>query len=167
MSVQIGIATNHAVLYTGDGGWTGLDQDVAAALATRGIPVVAMSSLKYFWHARTPEEAARDLDRIVQAYGERWKKSRVLLIGYSFGADVMPFLYNRLPQATRERVRSVSLLGLSTTASFEFHLSDWIPGGSGDGLATVPEIAAMGRGAHGSPGIGRVDDRQCPGHGGL
>ena len=136
-----------AVLYTGDGGWTGLDQDVAAALATRGIPVVAMSSLKYFWHARTPEEAARDLDRIVQAYGERWKKSRVLLIGYSFGADVMPFLYNRLPQATRERVRSVSLLGLSTTASFEFHLSDWIPGGSGDGLATVPEIAAMGRGA--------------------
>jgi type IV secretory pathway VirJ component len=135
-----------AVLLTGDGGWTGLDQDVAAALAARGIPVVAVSSLKYFWHARTPDEAARDLDRIVRAYGERWQRSRVLLIGYSFGADVMPFLYNRLPRETRARVQSISLLGLSTTASFEFHLSDWIPGSDSDGRPTVPEIAAIGGG---------------------
>jgi type IV secretory pathway VirJ component len=136
-----------AVLLTGDGGWTGLDQEVAGALAARGIPVVAMSSLKYFWHARTPDEATRDLDRIVRAYGERWKRSQVLLIGYSFGADVLPFLYNRLPQEIRERVQSISLLGLSGTASFEFHLSDWIPGSAGDGRLTVPEIAAMGSGA--------------------
>ncbi len=133
-----------AVLLTGDGGWTGLDQDVAAALAARGIPVVAMSSLKYFWHARTPDEAARDLDRIVRAYGERWQRSAVLLIGYSFGADVLPFLYNRLPRETRARVQSISLLGLSATASFEFHLSDWIPGSDGEGRPTVPEIAAIG-----------------------
>lgn len=136
-----------AVLLTGDGGWTGLDQDVAAALAARGVPVVAMSSLKYFWHARTPEGAARDLDRIVRAYGERWHRSEVLLIGYSFGADVMPFLYNRLPPDTRARVRSISLLGLGDTASFEFHLSDWIPGASSGGLPTAPEVAAIGPGA--------------------
>ncbi|MGE0582893.1 MAG: AcvB/VirJ family lysyl-phosphatidylglycerol hydrolase [Steroidobacteraceae bacterium] len=136
-----------AVLLTGDGGWTGLDQDVAAALAARGIPVVAMSSLKYFWHARTPGEAAADLDRIVRAYGERWQRAKVLLIGYSFGADVMPFLYNRLPRETRERVQTVSLLGLSSSASFEFHLSSWIPGADGGGLPTVPEVAAMGAAA--------------------
>ncbi len=136
-----------AVLLTGDGGWTGLDQDVAGSLAARGIPVVALNSLKYYWHARTPEEAARDLDQIVRAYGERWKRNRVLLIGYSFGADVLPFLYNRLPQEMRERVRSISLLGLSDTATFEFHLSDWIPGSGGAGRPTVPEIAALGAGA--------------------
>jgi type IV secretory pathway VirJ component len=143
-AVSAGDRQRFAVLLTGDGGWTGLDQDVAGALAARGIPVVAMSSLKYYWHARTPEEAARDLDRIVRAYGERWQRSEVLLIGYSFGADVMPFLYNRLPAPTRARVRTVNLLGLSSTASFEFHLSDWITGGNGDGLPTVPEIAKMG-----------------------
>ena len=136
-----------AVLLTGDGGWTGLDQEVAGALAARGIPVVAMSSLKYFWHARTPGDTARDLDRIVRAYGERWQRSEVLLIGYSFGADVLPFIYNRLTLETRGRVQSISLLGLSATASFEFHLSDWIPGSDGDGLHTVPEIAAMGSSA--------------------
>lgn len=137
-----------AVLLTGDGGWTGLDQDVATALAAHGIPVVAMSSLKYFWRARTPGEAAADLDRIVRAYGERWNRSEVLLIGYSFGADVLPFLYNRLPPETRERVQSVSLLGLGGSASFEFHLADWIPGSEGEGLPTVPEVAAMGAAAH-------------------
>ncbi|MCC7461987.1 MAG: virulence factor family protein [Gammaproteobacteria bacterium] len=136
-----------AVLLTGDGGWAGLDQEVAAALAARGIPVVAINSLKYYWHAHTPEEAARDLDRVVRTYGERWRRERVLLIGYSFGADVLPFLYNRLPPDTRRLVQSISLLGLSSTASFEIHLSEWIPGSRQDGPPTVPEIAAMGNGA--------------------
>lgn len=131
-----------AVLLTGDGGWTGLDQDVAAALAARGIPVVALNSLKYFWHARTPDEAAHDLARIVQAYGARWRRHDVLLIGYSFGADVLPFLYRRLPVQVRDRVRSLSLLGLSDHATFEFHLSDWIPG-RGSGYPTIPEVEAL------------------------
>ncbi|MBV6418345.1 MAG: hypothetical protein CMLOHMNK_03163 [Steroidobacteraceae bacterium] len=135
-----------AVLLTGDGGWAGLDQDVSAALAARGIPVVALNSLKYFWHARTPDEAARDLLHIVQVYGAKWARHDVLLIGYSFGADVLPFLYRRLPAEVQDRVRSISLLGLSDNATFEFHLSDWIPGNSGDGYPTVPEIAAL-RGA--------------------
>lgn len=133
-----------AVLLTGDGGWTGLDQDVSAALAARGIPVVALNSLKYFWHARTPEDAAHDLARIVQHYSAKWGRSKVLLIGYSFGADVLPFLYRRLPPDVRTRVRSISLLGLADTASFEFHLSDWIPGSGGEGRPTVPEIEALG-----------------------
>jgi type IV secretory pathway VirJ component len=132
-----------AVLLTGDGGWTGLDQDVSHALAARGIPVVALSSLKYFWHARTPEGAAHDLERIVNRYAAQWDRRRVLLIGYSFGADVLPFLYNRLSPTVRKTVQSISLLGLSDTATFEFHLSNWIAGSSGNGLPTVPEIAAI------------------------
>ncbi|RNF27906.1 hypothetical protein NM04_26050, partial [Massilia aurea] len=70
-----------AVLLSGDGGWAGLDQDVAAALAARGIPVVGFDSLRYFWRARTPETAARDLARVVRGYGAAWRRPRVLLIG--------------------------------------------------------------------------------------
>ncbi|TXF99572.1 hypothetical protein FVD38_12180 [Massilia arenae] len=58
-----------AVLLSGDGGWAGLDQDVAAALAARGVPVVGFDSLRYFWRARTPQAAARDLARVVRGYG--------------------------------------------------------------------------------------------------
>jgi type IV secretory pathway VirJ component len=133
-----------AVLLTGDGGWAGIDQDVAAALAARGVPVVGLNTLKYFWQGRTPEQAARDLERIVRRYGAAWQRPKVLLIGYSFGADVLPFLYTRLPAQLRATVRTVSLLGLSDSASFEFHVADWIPGAEGDGRPTLPEIGRMG-----------------------
>ncbi len=134
------LADSFAVLLTGDGGWAGLDQDVAAALAARGVPVVGLNTLKYFWSARTPEAAAADLERIIRRFGAAWRRPRVLLVGYSFGADVLPFLYTRLPAEVRASVRTVSLLGLSDSASFEFHVSDWIPGAGADGRPTVPEI---------------------------
>jgi type IV secretory pathway VirJ component len=133
-----------AVLLTGDGGWAGLDQDVSAALAAQGIPVVALNSLKYFWQARDPDAAALDLGRILERYRQAWHRDRVLLVGYSFGADVLPFLYRRLAPALRARVDSVTLLAPARTADFEFHLSDWIPGAGGGGRETVPEIDRMG-----------------------
>ena len=137
----------YAVLLTGDGGWAGLDRDVAAALAARGIPVVGLNTLKYFWHARSPEAAARDLERVIRRYGAVWRRSQVLLIGYSFGADVLPFLYTRLPADVQAAVRTVNLLGLSEAATFEFHVSDWIPRSSGRGRPVPPEIARMGTAA--------------------
>ena len=136
-------ADEFAVILTGDGGWAGLDQDVAGALAARGVPVVGLSTLKYFWTARTPEVAAADLARIIERYSVAWKRPKALLIGYSFGADVLPFLYTRLPTEQRESVRSVNLLGLSDTATFEFHVADWIPGSDGAGRPTAPEVARM------------------------
>jgi len=132
-----------AVLLTGDGGWAGIDQDVAAALAAHGIPVIGLDTLKYFWHERTPETAAADLERIVQRYAIEWQRRQVLLVGYSFGADVLPFLYTRLAADVRRQVRTVNLLGLSDTAAFEFHVSDWVPGAGGAGRPTAPEIRRM------------------------
>jgi type IV secretory pathway VirJ component len=132
-----------AVLLTGDGGWAGLDQDVAGGLAERGVPVVALNSLKYFWKARDPDGAAHDLERVIRAYGARWGRREVLLIGYSSGADVLPFLYDRLEADMRHDVRGVALLGLGANASFEFHVGEWIPGRGAHGPATVPEIRRM------------------------
>ncbi len=86
-----------AVLLSGDGGWAGIDKDVANSLAERGIPVVGWDTLRYFWTARTPEGLARDLDRTLDYYVTAWDRPRALLIGYSQGADVLPFAVNRLP----------------------------------------------------------------------
>ena len=44
-----------ALLITGDGGWAQLDKEVSAALEARGVPVVGLNSLKYFWGERTKE----------------------------------------------------------------------------------------------------------------
>ncbi|MCE3004637.1 MAG: virulence factor family protein [Xanthomonadaceae bacterium] len=135
-----------AILVTGDGGWAGLDQDVAAALAARGVPVVALNSLKYFWTARTPQGTADDLGRIARHYLAAWGRRRLLLVGYSQGADVLPFAINRLDPALRGRIAGAALLGLGERASFAFHVSHWLEDPA-DGEPTAPEVlraAAVG-----------------------
>ncbi|WP_394000572.1 virulence factor family protein [Luteimonas sp. WGS1318] len=129
-----------AVLLSGDGGWAGLDAEVADALAARGIPVVGFDSLRYFWSARTPDGLARDLDRVIRTYARRWQRSQVLLVGYSQGADVLPFAVNRLPPSTRATVAHTVLIGLGTRASFEFHVGNWLSAGRDDALPIAPEI---------------------------
>jgi type IV secretory pathway VirJ component len=131
-----------AIIMSGDGGWAGLDQDVAAALSAKGIPVVGLDSLRYYWTARTPDGLAADTDRIVRYYLAHFGKRRVLLIGYSQGADVLPFAVNRLPAATRALVALVAVMGMSEHALFEFHVSSWISD-SDSGPATLPEISRI------------------------
>jgi type IV secretory pathway VirJ component len=132
-----------ALLLTGDGGWADIDKSLAAALAAKGIPVVGWSSLDYYWTPRTPEGAAADLARVIEHYAATWRLPRVFLAGYSFGADVLPFLTNRLPETVRGRVAGVTLLGPSETAAFEFHVSSWIGGGGDPRHRTVPEVGRL------------------------
>jgi type IV secretory pathway VirJ component len=132
-----------ALLLTGDGGWAGLDQELAARLAASGVPTVGLNSLKYFWTQRTPEEAAKDVSRVIRHYLAAWNKKRVLLVGYSFGADVLPFVVNRLPADLKSQVATLSLLGLDSNASFEVSVADWI-GGDDAGQPTRPELANLG-----------------------
>jgi type IV secretory pathway VirJ component len=125
-------AGRFAILLSGDGGWAGISQGIAAALARGGIPVAGFDSLRYFWTARTPQRVADDLDRLIRYYAAHWQRDDVLLIGYSQGADVLPFALNRLPAATpRARGGRRTLLALGQKASFEFHVANWI-GPSGD-----------------------------------
>lgn len=131
-----------AVLVSGDGGWAGLDKEVAAGLAARGIPVVGVDSLRYFWQARTPDGFAADLDRLLRFYAQHWGKRRALVVGYSQGADVLPFALSRLSAAARALVERAVLLAPSEKASFEFHLTNWLGANSGD-FAVKPEIERL------------------------
>jgi type IV secretory pathway VirJ component len=117
-----------AVLYTGDGGYGVTDRGVARSLADHGIPVVAVNSLHYFWKRRTPEGATADLRRLLRHYLSFWKKDRAILVGYSLGADVLPFMLNRLPPELRGQIPVLALLGPSAEADFQFHLTDWLGG---------------------------------------
>ena len=133
-----------AVLVSGDGGWVGLDRQVSKVLAQRGIPVIGLNSLAYFWKRRTPEEAGKDLERIVRRYLAQWHCDKVLLLGYSRGADVVPFMASRLPQDLRARVRLVALMGPDDSVDFEFHLSDWLGSDHHDtNLPVLPEIRKL------------------------
>jgi type IV secretory pathway VirJ component len=133
-----------AVYLSGDGGWSWTDRGISRILAARGIPVVGLNSLRYFWKQRTPEEAGKDLERLLDHYRERWQRERVVLIGYSMGADVLPFMVNRLQPETRSRIRLVVLLGPSHFATFQFHFGAWVGRESlRDALPLAPEVQQL------------------------
>ena len=128
-----------AIIMSGDGGWAGIDQSIAAALSEKGIFVVGWDSLRYYWTKRTPEGLAADTDRMIRYYLSHLGKKRVLLIGYSQGADVLPFAVNRLPPPTKAAASLMAILGMSEHALFEFHVSSWISDDN-TGPETLPEV---------------------------
>ncbi len=132
-----------AVLMSGDGGWGGLEQGLTTALRAHGIPVIGMDTLRYFWTPRTPDGTAADTDRIIRYYLRRWNKQSVLLLGYSQGADVLPFIVNRLPSATRQHVLLGGLMGLGQRAAFEFRLRPPADKNELVGLPILPELQRL------------------------
>lgn len=131
------------VFLSGDGGWRALDKGVSAGLRARGDSVLGWDSMRYFWTRRTPQRTAEDLAAVIEEYGRRWHADRVDLVGYSFGADAMPFLYNRLPPSDQARVDSITLMGLGHGASFEVSVGGWLGTPSSDDAPVAPELARI------------------------
>ncbi len=133
-----------AVLVTGDGGWAALDRGVAGVLSDAGMPVVGFNSLKYFWTRRTPEQAAADLERVLRYYQSATGRHEIVLVGYSLGADVLPFMVARLSPELRRQVRLLALLGPSRGTDFKFHMSDWWSNRSRDmDRPVLPEVTGL------------------------
>jgi type IV secretory pathway VirJ component len=132
-----------AILLSGDGGWSSFDQGVATELNTNGIAVVGLNSLKYFWKKRTPEETAATVAGLAQHYFSAWNKNRLILVGYSFGADVLPHILARLPEDLRQQLVLAVLLGPSHRADFEFHVSAWLHEESKSSLPVIPELEKL------------------------
>jgi type IV secretory pathway VirJ component len=139
-----GAADYMAVVISGDGGWIGPAPAVAHRFAEAGAPVVGWNAMSYFLHRRTADELGTDMQRVLRHYLAAWGKSKVVLVGYSRGADVLPFMVSRLPADLRSRVELVGLLGPSHTVDFKLHLSDLF-GNSGakTALPLLPEVARL------------------------
>jgi type IV secretory pathway VirJ component len=72
----------------------------------------------------------------------------VALIGYSFGADVLPFAYtfayNRLSPEAKSRVVQLSLLSPTKVADFEISVGGWFGlKASKNALPTEPALASI------------------------
>ena len=114
------------LLITGDGGWASIDRELAKRLAANGIDVVGLDARKYLSKRRTPDGSAADAVRVLRFYMNRWRDQRVALVGYSRGADMLPFVMSRLPSDLRASLDLGAMLGLAPSASFEFHWDDLV-----------------------------------------
>ncbi|WP_287030278.1 virulence factor family protein [Pseudomonas sp. UBA6310] len=115
-----------SLFYSGDGGWRDLDRDVAEQMAQHNYPVIGVDTLRYYWQHKTPERSASDLAALMKHYQETRGVKHFALIGYSFGANVLPAIYNRLPAATQDTVSSLILLAPERSVGFEIEVEGWL-----------------------------------------
>ena len=133
-----------AIVLSGDGGWRDLDKTISEKLQSAGVSVVGWDCLRYFWSRKSPEQVACDLAAVIDTFLSRWGGSKVALIGYSFGADILPFAYDRLSPETKTHIVQLSLLGLSTEADFEIRVAGLVGAGpSKEALPTEPALAPI------------------------
>lgn len=131
------------VLYiSGDGGWNDFSQKLTASIAASGYPVVILDARKYFWNQRTPSGFTNDIEQILSYYLKLWGRSRFAVIGYSFGADVAPFLTSRLNAENKKLLSSMVLLSPSSSTDFIVRISDLLGNGSEEGrkYPVLPEL---------------------------
>lgn len=142
--VEIPATANDTVtiFYSGDGGWRDLDRTVGQAMAKEGYPVVGIDSLRGFWKAKTPEQATTDLAKALNYYRHHWGAKKFVLAGYSFGADILPPIYNRLSRQDQDSIALLVLLAFSQDADFEIHLAGFL-GKKSKSLPLAPEVARL------------------------
>ena len=108
-----------AVLVSGDMGFKiGMGPRIARRLADHGIPVLGVNSLVYFRERRTPAEVRAliaDAVRRGLAFGHA---RRLLLIGQSYGADMVHVGLTGLPPDLRARLAMVALVVPTDTVMY-------------------------------------------------
>jgi len=113
-------------LISGDGGWTSFDHSLAETIASQGMPVVGLDSQKYFWNPKSPERTTEDISKTIDLYMQRYNKKSFILMGYSFGACIVPFVANRIPFPLKEKMKELFLISPDEEGDFEIHISDML-----------------------------------------
>jgi type IV secretory pathway VirJ component len=134
----------YVIYLTGDGGCHGFDTYLVHSFAEAGMSGFVIPTNLYFSKARSPAETAQMLSRLISTLAILDKKSGdISLVGWSFGADVLPETVNNLPMASRSRVRVVGLLGLASKVPFHVTLAEAAGRATSEDRPIVPEVNKM------------------------
>lgn len=134
--------TSRPVLFyiSGDGGWNKFSTELLQQFSDKGYPVIGLNAKSYFWERKTPKQTATDVQVLLEKYCKEWKRNKVMLLGYSFGADVMPFVYNNLSADWQKKIKHQVLLSPSSKTDFEVHISEMLGYRKKNGMSVVAEI---------------------------
>lgn len=114
------------VYLSGDGGFNHFSSKLCESFNKIGYEVIAVDSRKYFWSRKTPRVAAGFLSSLIERQIKGRASQLFILIGYSFGADVTPFIMNEFPQPLQKMMAGAVLISPSETTDFEVHLTDFM-----------------------------------------
>ncbi|MBS0481826.1 MAG: type IV secretion system protein VirJ [Proteobacteria bacterium] len=109
-----------AVYLSGDvGPQVGLGGGIIDTLRARGAAVVSVNSAAYFNQPRSPDEVERLVGEAVERAATLAGTSRVMVVGHSFGADMLQVALARMKPQQRARIAAIIYIAPSRTVEFQ------------------------------------------------
>jgi len=130
------------LLFSGDGGWKTIDQSITANLNSKKVPVVALNMMKYLWSEKKPLQIAKDMEGLIDTYLKKWNKQYVVIIGYSMGAEVLPFALNVTNIYYLSKIKDLILIAPAQKAMFKIKVKNYLLD-SNEGQEVLPEIRKL------------------------
>lgn len=142
LSVHPGADTTKPLIFyiSGDGGFNKFSTSFMQSLNKEGYAVTGLDAKDYFWNKKKPQEAAAAIEQAINESNKDWNKKNVVLIGYSFGADVAPFMLTHFSAALSNKISHLVLLSPSAKTDFEIHVLQMFGWGKDEGESVPAEI---------------------------
>lgn len=136
------------LLISGEGGWRNFDQRLASYFQKDGFWVGGVDCLKYFWKAQDDRRAlASDMrayaGTLARAAG-RAEDSPLILAGFSFGADLAPWVAGG--GGWGNRIAGLIMLGPDDVGSLQFRVLEIMGFEQHDHVFQVSEALSSSRG---------------------
>lgn len=125
---------------SGDAGFNTFSKSFGENLHKFGYDVFALNTKVYFWEKKTPAETASDIENYINKQLRGRQNQQVILIGFSFGADVTPFAYNRFSDDLKDKIQKIFIIGPSKSNDFKIHLEEYFGQEPKGSLPVIPEI---------------------------
>jgi type IV secretory pathway VirJ component len=129
---------------SGDGGYTSFSEGVCSTINKAGYQVFSLNSKSYFDDKKNPQQTTDDIVNYLNDKFNKRKDQQFILIGYSFGADIAPFVANLFPDSIKKKLVSLVLLSPSTSTDFETHVWDKLGLKKKRNMDVVAEVNKLG-----------------------
>lgn len=114
------------LVLSGEGGWRAFDDQLATWLSGAGYWVGGVDCMRYFWQPQDDRAAlAADVTRYADALAHAAGSGgpvRLVLAGYSFGADLAPWVAGT--PGRDPRIGALVMIGPDRQGSLEFRVSE-------------------------------------------
>ena len=114
------------IFFTGDSGRSSYDKKLTDSLCLNNMPLMAINSYKYFLKRKTPQQTLDSILPYIDLNLKKYNRQKIILIGYSFGSEVVPFLYNLMNNEWKNKVECIVLLSPSDNSDFKIHFLDQV-----------------------------------------
>lgn len=112
------------IFFTGDSGRSSFGEKLTDSLCADNIPMICINSYKFFRKRKTPVQTLDTILPYIELNLKKYDRRKFIFAGYSFGSEVVPFLYNLMSDEWKEKVEFIVLVSPSYSSDFKIHFLD-------------------------------------------